>query len=311
MSSVSEARNIEFKILAGIFGNGTFYFVTMAGFLFAVTTEDFSYPRYLRSKFFTVILPYVLISIPGILLYVGEFKTYHVWVDMDWFASLSVVAQIMFLFVTGTHLGPLWFVPMIVCFYLASPIFLLVKDRVGPLTVALGVAFLIALVVARPEYNSNAIKSFIYYTPAFLLGMLLQVKQEIFVGRPRQSQILLCVAVALSVVVALLDKERLVESRYELCIDVIAIVGLFGFFHDKLNYRTKWLDLFARLSFYLFFIHGYFIGAFRMFTPRDFTGFQQELAFMFVLTETLLGCLLVFLIVKISLGTRSRYVIGA
>ena len=57
--------------------NGSVYFVFIAGFLFQFLSRKYQYNRYLEKKVKNVILPYVLVSIPAILLCIWRDQPYY------------------------------------------------------------------------------------------------------------------------------------------------------------------------------------------------------------------------------------------
>ncbi|NVO25743.1 acyltransferase family protein [Donghicola mangrovi] len=298
-------------ILESIVKNGTFQFVIIAGFLFSASSSDFKYAPYLRNKFTSVVLPYIFISIPAILLDVLKIKTHHAWVDMDWLYSLPIWQEVLYFYVTGSHLGPLWFVPMIVIFYLASPFFNAIKNRLDLLLLAFVIAGILGAFLGRPTFDQNSLQAFVYFMPAFLLGQIFYLKKELFTRQGRW-----CFLITLA------GWPGLIATQYGQDIDglpgvdllflVIFNTGAMGIFYRYLNGWNRWVDLFARISFYLFFAHGYLVGALREIYGRALDhGMSPWVFVIFGFAVTVLGCLAGYVVVKMLLGRRSRIFIGA
>lgn len=115
-------------ILNVIIRNGTVYFVFIAGFLFQYLSVKYEYKNYLRKKLDNVIIPYLIISIPAVLLCIlfGDTDS-PVWF-VPIFSQFNVITKIYFLYVTGAQLFPYFFIPMIVIFYIFAPVFIYI-DR--------------------------------------------------------------------------------------------------------------------------------------------------------------------------------------
>jgi len=121
---VIQTENDTIEKLLGLLGSGTVYFVVLAGFLFARINLELDYFRYLHNKIFSIVLPYLVISVPGVLILILGLKSSHHWIDLTWFhGELNLIEQLGLLLSTGAHVGSLWFVPMILLLFLAAPLF--------------------------------------------------------------------------------------------------------------------------------------------------------------------------------------------
>lgn len=102
-------------------GNGTVLFLFIGGFLFQhLTHNHFEYRKYLEAKFLNIILPYIIISIPLILIRINT--SFHSLSLPEGFANRSPWEQFFYLLLTGTHMPPFWFISTIVLFYLTAPL---------------------------------------------------------------------------------------------------------------------------------------------------------------------------------------------
>jgi len=310
--SVYEVQPEAFRYVDSAIGNDTFYFVAIAGYLFSFTTNDFSYGRFMLGKFKAILLPYLFLSMPAIAIYCLGIKTDHVWMDMDWFHSLNPVLQVCFLYITGAHLGPLWFIPMIMTLFALSPIFILLKDRIAPLAVVFLLSVVVGIIVGRPESDRFPEMESVYFLPAFLLGMLLAARPGLYRTHAKGAVFVALVLLVFSASLPLLsDASHAFKMRLHLLIELVMSVCLFSLFYTFMNNRTRWLDLFARISFFIFFVHGYFVAAFRVIDSHVLTDVPALVSLPVYFAGTVFLSVASFVVLKILLRERSRTLIAA
>jgi surface polysaccharide O-acyltransferase-like enzyme len=157
------------QLIASLMLNGTVLFVFVAGFLFQYLGHKFEYRRYLKNKLQNVLLPYIIVSLPILMVqavrHSGTFDpTYrHHWP--------TVIANIAWSLVTGSHiLIPYWFIPMIALFYLLAPALLWI-DRDGRFYYFLPVLLAVTVCVHRPTDLDDIWQSCAYFLPVYLYGM--------------------------------------------------------------------------------------------------------------------------------------------
>lgn len=300
-------------------GNGTMVFVYIAGFLFVKTTAGFRYLPYLRNKALTVVLPYLVTSLPITMAFVLGFATRHRWLDMDWFLSLGPVERFFVVTATGAQLGPLWFVPMIVLFYLASPAFVRLSS-LRLLVPAFLTSLIVACLVGRAAHNANPLQNFVYYLPCFVLGLTMCRAEPLWRRWLPWAVPALLVAFAAYVglygVVFSAARPPTPPEILPLTLPLIVLTTLVA--AGKFNERIPVLDMLARLSFYIYFVHGYFSGLARI-VLRAVLGpdiaFANPVADLAAIATvaalTLLSSLGLFVALKLLLGDRSRFLIGA
>lgn len=306
-------------LLDFLVGNGTIVFIYIAGYLFYQTTDDFHYIPFLKNKLLTVVLPYLIVSLPATLLYVLELKTYHRWLDMDWYFSLGYIQRYLYMAIMGASLGPLWFIPMIVLFYIASPVFLPLKQSRLLIPIFL-VALAVAYMTGRPEGNNNPFHSCLFYLAPYLLGMIVarnEAKLQPFLS---MSLPVLIGYIGFQIVVFLIvfHKSREATDSIAMLFYIPLVLLMTMACKNVLNRKIPILDMFARLSFFLFFIHGYFAGFARLVLRITF-GENVAIAnpimefFVAVFLSLLITfmCLLFYVVLKYITKSRSRYLIGA
>jgi hypothetical protein len=139
------------RLLRIVFCNGSALFVFIAGYLFQHLSPRFEARNYYISKIKNVLIPYLLISIPAIVLFTTVMQRNTVWV---------------LFYLTGYHLAPLWFVPMITIFYVIAPA-LIKLDRNHYLYYMLPFFVVISLLISRGSPS----QSFLHFLSVYVLGM--------------------------------------------------------------------------------------------------------------------------------------------
>jgi len=156
--------------LLDLLDNSTLLFVFISGYLFMHGGGSFSYPRFLRTKARHVILPFVLASLPAVVLALrpdsGAFATPAL-------QALSLPERVGYLFLyPGAHIDyALWFIPVMAIYYVAAPLLLWVSRR--PLRYTLLCLLLpVSILMHRPSYAHNHnLALALYFLSAYLLGM--------------------------------------------------------------------------------------------------------------------------------------------
>ena len=148
--------------LMGVLENGTVLFVFIAGYLFEYLSGRFEYRRYLSGKLRDVILPYLLVSVPGL---VHDMSTY----EGSWQGWLYKVIWLLLQGGAGLNF-PLWFIPMIALYYLAAPAFILFV-RHPRLYALLPLLVVLSALIHRVEDNSATTFQAAYFLSAYVAGM--------------------------------------------------------------------------------------------------------------------------------------------
>ncbi|WP_407309891.1 acyltransferase family protein [Pseudomonas sp. nanlin1] len=289
----------------------TCIFVVVSGFFFQLNIDKYSYQVYLTKKINNVIIPYILISIPAILIYVLEFKTEHKWVDMPAFYSKPVIDQVLFMLGTGAHLGPLWFIPALALLYLVAPLLkALSKTPVFPLLVGMGAVFF--ALTERPENDSNPLLAAVHFLPIYLLGMLFcQHRQRL--QAPRFIPVFAALFLILSVM-SCYDMNLIGLQKAALCFLLYGTLLAYREYIERRHGRiAEWLSLIGTYSFSIYFIHGYFAGAFRIIS--DYLTFDQFFSYLgariLLTVVTVLACIAITQCVKNVAKRNSRILIGS
>ena len=271
----SWVNNISFEVFAG----GTALFIFISGFLFQHLSAKFEYKNYLSKKWTNVILPYMFTAIPGIILCFTIPELYG-----NPFDGLNPFAQIGVFLTTGrVHNIPTWFIPMIVIFFLFSHI-LLQLEKKNILYKCLPILFLITIYFPRmdiePEWVANMdylhkyfeyLKyvgtGFVHFASMYVFGMYLSAnKDKIDMFWEKRRLILALMIITAIGDIYFMHNGMFYNGTLSKIFLTILVLGYLKHYdeqikaHEKLNH---WLDVTAKYSFGLFFVHWYFVIAFR------------------------------------------------
>jgi surface polysaccharide O-acyltransferase-like enzyme len=314
----------DFQYLRSLFDNGTILFVFIAGFLFPhLTHNNFKFGSYFTQKMKVVILPYVLISIPVIFYRVHLENHRMIWAPT--FHENPIVVKWFLYFVTGMHLAPVWFIPMIFLVYLTSPL-LHRLDNAKFYNVYFPVVFIAGMFTFRPQYNANPILACLHFLPIYMTGMWASFnRKKLF----QLGNKLVIPLVIVYIMLSVLDVSQTIRFPKEFGFEQILSGEGFYFntltfktivfcfvllllFHHYANNKLKFLYVLADYSFGIFFVHQFFIIAVRAILPRfsipdDYTFSGFSVFYLFVI----LASLATVWIVKTVTGNKSRYLIGS
>jgi Acyltransferase family len=295
-----------------LFSNGTVFFIFIAGYLFQYLLPKYRYGAYLLKKLQYVVLPYLVASIPIILSKLaGWVPDYPIFAEH--FGQLASWQKILVYYLTGMHLGPLWFVPMICLFYVAAPLFIRLTNWsksywLFPLLI-LG-----NLAIPRPWVHDPII-SFVHFAPIYMVGMLAcRYRQGIYHYSRHCWPLLLGLIVLLNVLEYHINVFMACNSITKVLICFAIIYGL-QWLEQKDGYRIHPLVLLiANTSFGIFFLHQYAIGIYsRAIAAAHLTDALGNASFLSVIIGLVVVnglCLVVIFSLQKLLKTKSRYAIG-
>ena len=268
-----EIGSLTQKLSVEIFAGGTALFIFISGFLFQHLSGKYEFKNYISKKWTNVILPYLWTAIPGIFFCFAYPIKYGNALD-----GLNPLLQIpMMLSVGRIHNTPAWFIPMIILFFLSS--WLLLKlEKKGWLYKALPLMFLVTIFFSRTDvdYNSTlglaysakyfaylkyVFVGYIHFFSMYVFGMFCSANKNIidkFWNLRWLFIPLMIVTASLNVYSGLIGTwTNGTLSKIFLTIIALAYLKHYDEWlisHDKIN---KLLDIIAKYSFGIFFIHWY------------------------------------------------------
>jgi surface polysaccharide O-acyltransferase-like enzyme len=306
------------RLVYAICQNGTVVFTFIAGFLFQHLSGRYrSYASYLASKLRTVIVPYVVASIPGLLHYAtGGALT-----------GLRPIGKVFYLFValaTAAHLPvPYWFVPMIVCIYLGAPLFrLLATSPYLPALVLLGVG--LAMFAHRPLNMLHTGHSLLYFTPCYLAGIAVGRNQDHVLGlfdryrRPASAAVVAAILVEALVLrrggaIYSLGPFSMEAGVLDIDLPAKLLLGLLAMSWLR-RHQGPWdvyLAPLATTSFGIFLVHKYVIDAIFLMLKSEFSEPLPSLVELALIAPTVAG--ISFAMVEVTrrwFPAWSRYLVG-
>lgn len=267
------------NFLGSFFGNGTFFFVFVSGYLFWHLKDKFEYISYMENKFKNVILPYLFVLAP-VLILVSFANDYA---NLPWVVSLSnpfardgIIWNIL---VGGMSINPpLWFIPMIIIFFITSPIiYSLANSKYFKHILFLSLSF--SILSFRPDSLQYPLYSYIHFFGVYMFGVFCKQNEDFIFNNSKYIASISFLTYILFVFIdynfSSFGPERPyfypmfsneVSGTY---INVNQLQKLFGtifflslFFYMENKYKSIELPFFdtcAKYSFGVFFIHYYWI----------------------------------------------------
>ena len=268
-----DSKNIVSMLNCEIICGGTALFIFISGFLFQHLSNKFEFKNYMSKKWTNVIMPYLIVSIPGIILclnypihYKNSFDGLETWIQIPLHLTIGRV-----------HNTPTWFIPMIILFFLCSYFFIKLEKK-GVLYKLLPILFLITIFLPRgsAEYEDTLglsylikywiylkyiITNFFHFIALYVFGMYCSANKHIidkFYTKRYFSWILMIGFCAIDVYAQYkYHYSNFTISKIFLTILALAYLKHYDEFilaHKKTNAT---LDFIAKYSFGLFFIHWY------------------------------------------------------
>jgi hypothetical protein len=306
-------------------GNGTVLFLFIGGFLFQhLTHNQFDYKKFLEQKFLNIILPYIIISIPLILVRMNTpFDSLSLPQD---FNERPVVYQFFYHLFTGAHMPPFWFISTIVLFYLSSPLLHALDNRIF-YQYFFPLVLLSCMFTYRPAHNANPILAYFHFIPIYITGMWASFHKEriLALGWKLLAPLLLIYTVlmvmdltgSLSVLPRQITFEQVLTNgqivfniyMFKAIVLCLSLLMIFYMLRDK---EMPLLEVLGHYSFGVFFVHYILLSMSRkvlevMDVTIDFSLITYLIYFMFNLMASIVT---VYFVKKLS-GKYSRYLIGS
>ncbi len=284
-------------------------FIFVAGYLFQSLLESFRYRNYLLNKTRTVILPYLLMSVPALVIVIGVHHPLSHLPVPEW--AQAPPLRVVFLLLTGSHLGPFWFIPMIVLFYVASPVFQWI-DRNPAAYGSILPMLCVSALIGRNAVNGYTLQAFVFYLPAYLTGMAVSHHEARIVPVLQRLWPLLLASYFL---VNLVDPSSQAAELIGLVSKVtfsLGLVGVLTLYGEQVPERIGWI---GALSFGIYFVHSYLTLAVGPLAKAVHFTDPGGIAFVTLsglFSAAVLGVsVAIVVLVRRLLGRHSRTVIGA
>jgi len=304
-----EENSLLFQALDTLFNQSTIWFAFIAGYLFQALSARYSTKKYYGKKLSNVITPYLICSIPAlaasIALNVQEMpKGFH---------DYSYALQVLLFLVTGKHLAPYWYIPMITLIFICAPLLISIDRRpkyyhalwlLIPLSAYLGRD---GLLVHTPlnAYFSQLSKA-VYLLSPYMVGMLCShYRENMLETVAKYKWPIVTVSLAFYSAEVLFYHQT---TYFMYLFKVISAPLILWLLQCSFGRLQSVVDRIAADSFGLFFVHGYVLGVVRMglgwLTPNDEFQMSNLLTFIVFWVFVVSFSLLLIQIVKMVVGSR-------
>lgn len=312
-------KHLMVYALSSLVYESSIWFTFIAGFLFQHLSPRYTVSSYFESKIKNVIIPYVVMSIPALIMFT-------VFAHQDGvppgFYDYPVWKQVFLFLVTGKQLAPYWYIPTIALFYLASPLFIRM-DRAGWPYFLLIPAFALSMILGRDGFQGlmgggmlwEPISKALYLLAPYMLGMFCSRHHERILKMSAEEVNLLfaiaAVGYALNIHYMNSDDAEPALFLFKMAACPLLVLGTYRL-SDRMADR---LAPIATYSFGIYFLHGYVLGASNLAAAHSFVLgplFQHGglLVYAILTATVLLGCYWILSTAKQVLGPSSRLVTG-
>lgn len=302
-----------YDVFRALLSGSSALFFFISGYLFQHLSDRFDYRRYLKRKVETVLVPYLIVSIPALTASLTVVRQAGIW---PWFYDLPIPAQIGLFLITGKHLEPLWFVPTMFLFYFAAPLLLRV-DRTPRWYWLIVPAFVLSMVIG-PNGPTGPLHKAAHYLSVYMIGMCVSHYREV-VDRTTAKLLWPLVGATVVMFIMMVAGDKLIREL-QLPFKLLN-AGLIIFLLRRWEFPSaRLVGGLASASFAIYFLHGYLLAAFRLGWTKLATGNLASQSGMFPASVigfilhtllVLLACMLIINLVQRMFPRHSRYLIGA
>ncbi len=312
--------NPLYSTMETLFHGSTVYFAMISGVLFSLVLTDKPYKSFLKTKFKNVYVPFVIIS----LVYASIWIMLGMANPPEHLSLWQIIAGFTFFLLTGHMSGHLWYIPIIMILFALTP--LLNRAIESKQRIWFILLLLLPLVISRvwPNFHPATI---IYFIGPYMLGLYIgrnidTVNQWITERYKLLVSIFLIFTVIYFVLVindikyvnwGFIDVNSQETVTYLLRMSFALI--LMKFLSDHIQSVPRIIDLLARYSFAIYFIHVafimLFIGLAQQFNLVPVTLLQTFLFGLFTLIFSVALSIAVSWLIKQLSGRYSRLLIGA
>ncbi len=310
------------RFMENLLQGSTVLFFMIAGFLFHHLSQRFEFGDYLLRKVKNVIVPFLIISAPGIALLLNQpaFLASHpemtdqpTWVRVAFLVGYAG-AQINY---------PLWFVPVMASLFVLAPLFMALLRQPRLFDGALVLMLAVSLLAHRADVSKyHHLELVMYYIGPYMLGMWASRQREDvhrFVDRQLGLIALVFLALLLGFTFFTDYRGSYVKTAFSQekgLLDWVLLQKLVLFFL-LVGLTRRWekkslprLDFLAEASFPIFFLHMYVILAAYHLTNWWIPA-GSVLSLIGTTAGALGGSMLIVMMSRLTLRSHSRWVLGA
>lgn len=319
-SQLPEHLNPLFSAIETLFHGSTVYFAMISGILFSLVLKDKSYKSFMKTKFKNVYVPFILIS----LVYAS------IWIAMgmvnppEELSMWQLIAGFSFFLLTGHMSGHLWYIPVIMILFALTPLLNRAVESKQRLWFVL--LLMLPLVVSRvwPNFHPGTV---VYFIGPYMLGLYIGNNvNEINSWISERFSYLVSIFVIFTAIYFMLifnDIKYVNWGAYDInsqetvtyILRMSVALLMLKLFYDHVTSVPKVIDLLARYSFAVYFIHVAFImlmiGLAKQFEMVPESALAMFFFGLITLIVSVVMSIAVSWVIKQLTGRYSRLFIGA
>lgn len=265
-----EQLTLSEEVFINLITGGTTLFVFISGFLFHhIFLPKYKYKSFIKGKVKNVLIPYLLLSIPIIWVYMEGKGWGQYYMPQSNDLVGEYIVPIFQYYLSGDALFGYWYIPFVMLTFLMAPIHVIfTRQNTLIQGIVIGLFISISILMQRPVNNLYVFQSVLYFFPVYLIGILCSIhKEKIYAVMVGRELYLLLLVIYLAVLEALLghhgnyQKEALVFNGVDISLFQKLALSLFlmVWLHRFEKTANQTMNLIASTSFGIFFLHGYFI----------------------------------------------------
>ncbi len=319
LSSVTwNDKHLAVYAIGSLVAGSGIWFAFIAGFLFQHLSPRFEISRYYGRKIRNVIVPYLIMSIPALIVVTGVSQLSSMPAA---FYDVPVWKQVVLLLATGKQLEPFWFVPALALLYVAAPLFIRV-DRARWPYLLLVPAIAASMILGRDGFQDlmgggllwAPVSAAVYLLAPYMVGMFCSRHHERILRMSAEEVNLLF---AMAAVAYALNVHYLNSSDAHAALFVFKLVSspLLVYATYRMSGRVAGkLAPIATYSFGIYLLHGYVIDMSKFAASNSVVGtvlgHGGAVVHALLTAIVILGCYWILTTAKQILGPSSRMVTG-
>lgn len=326
------------EVLKNIVTGSTGLFVFISGFMFHhVFYKRYKYNNFMKNKILNIGIPYLIFSTTAIFLLFISNKGYFnseslIELSEDAYKEGNLFrptdsnfAVALKYYLTGRFLTAYWYIPFALVLFATAPFHFryISFSKKTQITIVILLS-LISIFAHRPVAGTNPLHSLIYYTPIYLIGILISIYKDEIKSALTGKIIFLFLGVFVFSIIEYLTGHLGNYSKplfqYDgidyMYLQKVFLIFLIYMILEVKTFNSKIIDVISETSFAIFFLHPWLIIILqKIFLKLNFMPEEKtNNIFVYIISLILILFISVFIalvVKKIFKGSKkSRYFIG-
>ena len=323
ITSFGQNNDLLPKTYRNMVSGGSAFFVFISGFLFlSIYESNKSYFGFILKKIKFVYLPFLFfISFELFYIFFKLFINYVSPTNKLQFYKNALFnydfSSTFFLGKSFISLDILWYVPFIMMVYIISPFFLYFSRLIFNTQIYIFLFSLLVSLFLQRNYSFEFVKNFqnvIYFMPFYFLGILSSINEEkkYFSISSKIVFYFFLISIIISIVINLY-KLNIFKMIDLMMFQKLFFCIIFSELLKNIN-SQNWniIKLLANNSFGIFFVHPFLIFSLVKLTSLLGISYKTEsfLLYFLIACSILFTSLIIVIVIKKILGSKSKYFIG-